>query len=128
VSELFNIHQYNLSVAIWVGFLALFGIASDNGVIFATYPNQRFKQDKPDSIQAVRQATIAASIRRTRPALMTSATTILALIPVFYFDWCRLGYHGSNGYSAIWRNIVGCHKHFSCACFLLLDKITWHSK
>ena len=80
--ELFNIHQYNLSVAVWVGFLALFGIASDNGVIFATYLNQRFDRDKPDSIQAVRQATIAAAKRRVRPALMTSATTILALIPV----------------------------------------------
>jgi len=80
--ELFNIHQYNLSVAVWVGFLALFGIASDNGVIFATYLNQRFDQDKPSSIQAVRQATIAAAKRRIRPALMTSATTILALIPV----------------------------------------------
>jgi Cu(I)/Ag(I) efflux system membrane protein CusA/SilA len=80
--ELFNIHQYNLSVAIWVGFLAVFGIASDNGVIFATYLNQRFEQDKPNSIQQTRQATIAASVRRVRPALMTSATTILALIPV----------------------------------------------
>lgn len=80
--ELFNIHQYNLSVAVWVGFLALFGIASDNGVIFATYLNQRFDRDKPTSIQAVHQAAIAAAKRRVRPALMTSATTILALIPV----------------------------------------------
>jgi len=80
--ELFNIHPYNLSVAVWVGFLALFGIASDNGVIFATYLNQRFEKDKPETIQAVRQATIAASKRRIRPALMTSATTILALLPV----------------------------------------------
>jgi len=80
--ELFNIHQYNLSVAVWVGFLALFGIASDNGVIFATYLNQRFDRDKPSSVQAVRKATVAAAKRRVRPALMTSATTILALIPV----------------------------------------------
>jgi len=80
--ELFNIHRYNLSVAVWVGFLALFGIASDNGVIFATYLNQRFKQDKPTSVEGVRQATITAANRRVRPALMTSATTILALIPI----------------------------------------------
>jgi len=80
--ELFNIHRYNLSVAVWVGFLALFGVASDNGVIFATYLNQRFDRDKPASIRAVRRATIAAAKRRVRPALMTSATTILALIPV----------------------------------------------
>ncbi|MBN1765186.1 MAG: efflux RND transporter permease subunit [Sedimentisphaerales bacterium] len=80
--ELFNIHPYNLSVAVWVGFLALFGIASDDGVIFATYLNQRFEQDKPDTITDIRKATIEAARRRVRPALMTSATTILALIPV----------------------------------------------
>ncbi len=80
--ELFQVHTINLSVAIWVGFLALFGIASDNGVIVATYLNQRFEQDRPDSIEAVRAATVAAATRRIRPALMTTATTILALIPV----------------------------------------------
>ena len=80
--ELFQVHPINLSVAIWVGFLALFGIASDNGVIVATYLNQRFEQDRPGSIEAVRAATVAAATRRIRPALMTTATTILALIPV----------------------------------------------
>ena len=80
--QLFQVHPINLSVAIWVGFLALFGIASDNGVIVATYLNQRFEQDRPGSIEAVRAATVAAATRRIRPALMTTATTILALIPV----------------------------------------------
>ncbi len=80
--ELFDVHPINMSVAIWVGFLALFGIASDNGVIVGTYLNQRFEQDRPDSIETVRAATIAAASRRIRPALMTTATTILALIPV----------------------------------------------
>jgi Cu(I)/Ag(I) efflux system membrane protein CusA/SilA len=80
--ELFQVHPINLSVAIWVGFLALFGIASDNGVIVATYLDQRFEQDRPGSIEAVRAATVAAATRRIRPALMTTATTILALIPV----------------------------------------------
>ena len=80
--ELFQVHPINLSVAIWVGFLALFGIASDNGVIQSTYLNQVFEQRCPRSIQAVREATIIAAKRRVRPCLMTSATTILALIPV----------------------------------------------
>jgi Cu(I)/Ag(I) efflux system membrane protein CusA/SilA len=80
--ELFQVHPINLSVAIWVGFLALFGIASDNGVIQSTYLNQVFEQRRPRSIQAVREATIIAAKRRVRPCLMTSATTILALIPV----------------------------------------------
>ncbi len=80
--DLFQVHQINLSVAVWVGFLALFGIASDNGVIVATYLNQTFSSEKPESIQQIRQATIAAALRRIRPALMTTATTILALLPV----------------------------------------------
>jgi len=79
---LFQVHTINLSVAVWVGFLALFGIASDNGVIQSTYLDQIFRERKPGSVAAIREATIAAAQRRVRPCLMTSATTILALIPV----------------------------------------------
>lgn len=80
--ELFNMGPLNLSVAVWVGFLALFGIASDDGVVMATYLNQTFAKRKIDSIADIRLATIIAAERRIRPCLMTSATTILALIPV----------------------------------------------
>ena len=80
--ELFQVHTINLSVAVWVGFLALFGIASDNGVIQSTYLDQVFREKKTKTIQEIRQATIVAAKRRVRPCLMTSATTILALIPV----------------------------------------------
>ncbi len=79
---MFQVHPINLSVAIWVGFLALFGIASDNGVIMATYLDQTFDRSKPESVQAVREATIEAGARRVRPCLITTATTILALVPV----------------------------------------------
>ena len=72
----------NLSVAVWVGFLALFGIASDDGVVMATYLGQSFAKRKPDTVEAVREATLAAGVRRIRPCLMTTATTIIALIPV----------------------------------------------
>jgi Cu(I)/Ag(I) efflux system membrane protein CusA/SilA len=80
--ELFQVHPINLSVAVWVGFLALFGIASDNGVIVATYLDQIFQREKPTSIKEIREATIEAAERRVRPALMTVATTVLALLPV----------------------------------------------
>ncbi|MBN1844655.1 MAG: efflux RND transporter permease subunit [Sedimentisphaerales bacterium] len=80
--ELFQVHPVNLSVAVWVGFLALFGIASDDGVIICSYLQQVFRRQQPDSIAAIRRATLAAGRRRIRPCLMTSATTILALIPV----------------------------------------------
>ena len=80
--ELFQVHTINLSVAIWVGFLALFGIASDDGVIMATYLNDVFKRKNPNTVQDIHLATIEAGSRRVRPCLMTTATTILALIPV----------------------------------------------
>jgi len=82
IRELFQMHPVNLSVAVWVGFLALFGIASDNGVIISTYLDQSFQQRKPNSIKEIREAVVFAGERRIRPAMMTAATTILALIPV----------------------------------------------
>ena len=80
--QLFQVHPINLSVAIWVGFLALFGIASDDGVVMGTYLEQMFSRMKVDNVADVRKAVIAAGRRRIRPCLMTTATTILALIPV----------------------------------------------
>ncbi len=80
--ELFQIHPINLSVAVWVGFIALFGIASDDGVLMATYLETSFARRRPVGRAEIREATIAAAVRRVRPALMTSATTILALLPV----------------------------------------------
>ncbi|MBN1256237.1 MAG: efflux RND transporter permease subunit [Planctomycetes bacterium] len=80
--DLFQMHPINLSVAIWVGFIALFGIATDNSVIIATYLDQTFAKQKPASIETIREATVTAGMRRIRPCLMTTATTILALLPV----------------------------------------------
>jgi Cu(I)/Ag(I) efflux system membrane protein CusA/SilA len=80
--ELFNIKTVHLSVAVWVGFIALFGISTDDGVIMATYLKQSFSEQKPNSIIAIREATLAAGRRRIRPCLMTTATTILALLPI----------------------------------------------
>jgi len=80
--ELCQIHPINLSVAVWVGFLALFGIATDNGVIMATYLDQTFSRNPSRSVEDIRKATIESGERRVRPCLMTTATTILALIPV----------------------------------------------
>jgi len=80
--ELFQVHTINLSVAIWVGFLALFGIASDDGVVMCTYLEQSFRDRRIKSVDEVREVVIGAGMRRIRPCLMTTATTILALIPV----------------------------------------------
>jgi Cu(I)/Ag(I) efflux system membrane protein CusA/SilA len=80
--DLFQVHPINLSVAIWVGFLALFGIASDDGVVMCTYLKQSFRGKTPASTEEIRQLVKKAGMRRIRPCLMTTATTILALIPV----------------------------------------------
>jgi Cu(I)/Ag(I) efflux system membrane protein CusA/SilA len=80
--ELFQAHPINLSVAIWVGFLALFGIATDDGVVVATYLKDSFAKRSPRTVDEIREATLEAGKRRIRPCLMTTATTILALLPV----------------------------------------------
>lgn len=80
--ELFQMRTVNLSVAVWVGFIALFGIATDDGVVMATYLVQSFRKRVPSSVTDVRAAVVAAGSRRIRPCLMTTATTLLALLPV----------------------------------------------
>jgi Cu(I)/Ag(I) efflux system membrane protein CusA/SilA len=80
--DLFNMKTINLSVAVWVGFIALFGIATDDGVVMATYLDQSFKSNEPDSKKDIRLATLEAAGKRIRPCLMTTVTTVLALLPV----------------------------------------------
>ncbi len=80
--DLFQIHTINLSVAVWVGFIALFGIATDDGVLMATYLDQSFDRNKTDNIKGIRAAVVEAGQRRIKPAIMTSATTIIALLPI----------------------------------------------
>jgi Cu(I)/Ag(I) efflux system membrane protein CusA/SilA len=80
--DLFQVQTINLSVAVWVGFLALFGIATDDGVLVATFLKDSFEKNKPNSIQEIRDAVIEGGKRRVRPAMMTTATTILALLPI----------------------------------------------
>ena len=80
--DLFQMHTINLSVAVWVGFIALFGIATDDGVVMATYLTQTFNRNEPESKEGIRASVVEAGEQRIRPCLMTTATTILALLPV----------------------------------------------
>jgi Cu(I)/Ag(I) efflux system membrane protein CusA/SilA len=80
--SLFQISTINLSVAVWVGFIALFGIATDDGVVMATYLDQSFDKNKTDNIKGIRSAVIEAGQKRIKPAVMTSTTTIIALLPI----------------------------------------------
>ncbi|MGH1386708.1 efflux RND transporter permease subunit [Kordia sp.] len=80
--DLFQIETINLSVAVWVGFIALFGIATDDGVIMATYLKQNFAKKLPNTKEAIQNTVVEAGKKRIRPCLMTTATTLLALLPI----------------------------------------------
>ena len=80
--HLFQIHTINLSVAVWVGFIALFGIATDDGVLMGTYIHQVFEEQQPKTVREVREAVVVAGSKRVRPAMMTTAVAIIALLPI----------------------------------------------
>ena len=80
--DVFQIHPVNLSIAVWVGFIALFGIATDDGVLMGTYIHDTFLQENPRTKAEIREAVVAAGLKRIRPAAMTAATTLIALLPV----------------------------------------------
>ncbi|MFK5855865.1 MAG: efflux RND transporter permease subunit [Bacteroidota bacterium] len=82
MQNLFQIDTINLSVAVWVGFIALFGIATDDGVLISTYIKQKFDRKSPKSVAEVRANILEAGKKRVRPAIMTTATTLIALLPV----------------------------------------------
>jgi len=74
----------NLSVAVWVGFLVLFGVVDDDGVVIGTYLEGVFKDREFKSVAEIREAVIDAGLKRIRPCLMTIATTVLGLMPIFW--------------------------------------------
>ena len=74
----------NLSIAVWVGFLVLFGVADDDGVVISTYLEKIFDKLKPNSVQEIREAVVQAGLKRIRPCLMTLSTTVFGLMPIFW--------------------------------------------
>lgn len=80
--DMFQMHPINLSVAVWVGFIALFGIATNDGVIMGTYIHQVFEDRKPSTVHDVREAVVSAGLKRVRPAMMTTSVAVIALLPV----------------------------------------------
>ncbi len=73
----------NLSVAVWVGMIALLGVADDDAVVILTYLEQLFKERTPKTVAEVRELVVEAGLKRIRPCLMTTATTVIGLVPVF---------------------------------------------
>ncbi len=71
-----------LTVAVWVGFIALFGIAVDDGIVIGTYLDQTFRRNKVRRYEDIEDHVVRAGLRRIRPTLMTTFTTLAALTPV----------------------------------------------
>lgn len=81
---LLDLFGYNTSVAVWVGFIALFGIAVDDGVVMMTYLRKSIQQSKPQNREELFAAILEAGSRRIRPLVMTTTTTLIALAPVLW--------------------------------------------
>jgi len=77
-------NSIEINTAVWIGFIALFGIAVDDGVVMATYLDQVFTRKRLATIEDIRNATVEAGMKRIRPCLMTTFTTIIALMPVIF--------------------------------------------
>lgn len=75
---------FNTSVAVWVGFIALFGIAVDDGVVMMTYLQKAVKDHQPQNWRDLRACIVEAGSRRIRPLVMTTTTTVVALLPVMW--------------------------------------------
>lgn len=74
----------NLSIAVWVGFLVLFGVVDDDGVVISTYLEDLFDQRTFKSIAEIRETVVEAGLKRIRPCLMTLSTTVFGLMPIFW--------------------------------------------
>jgi copper/silver efflux system protein len=73
----------NLSVAVWVGFIVLFGVADDASVVILSFLENTFSGQHPDSVPEIRELVIEATLKRVRPMLMSTATTVIGLMPIF---------------------------------------------
>jgi Cu(I)/Ag(I) efflux system membrane protein CusA/SilA len=79
---------YNFSVAVWVGYIALYGVAVQTGVVMVVYLHEaldkRLRQGGTVTEGDIRQATIAGSVLRLRPKLMTVTVVMAALVPILW--------------------------------------------
>jgi Cu(I)/Ag(I) efflux system membrane protein CusA/SilA len=73
----------NLSVAVWVGFIALFGVADDASVVILSFLENRHKEARPADAASLRELVVEATLVRIRPLLMTTVTTVVGLLPLF---------------------------------------------
>jgi len=79
---------YNFSVAVWVGYIALFGIAVETGVVMVVYLHEALQHHAahgaPMTEAGLEQAVIDGAVQRLRPKLMTVTAVILSLAPILW--------------------------------------------
>ncbi|RJR29580.1 MAG: efflux RND transporter permease subunit [Desulfobacteraceae bacterium] len=78
---------YNFSVAVWIGYIALYGVAVETGVVMVIYLHEALDkklQQGPVGENEIREATIEGSVLRLRPKLMTVSTTLIGLLPIMW--------------------------------------------
>jgi Cu(I)/Ag(I) efflux system membrane protein CusA/SilA len=79
---------YNFSVAVWVGYIALFGIAVETGVVMVVYLHEsldrRLTSGAPLNHEDIEAATIEGAVQRLRPKLMTVTAVLASLIPILW--------------------------------------------
>jgi len=77
---------YDFSVAVWVGFIALAGLAAETGIVMLVYLDHVYDKRKADGkilgMGDIHTSIIEGAVERVRPKLMTVATTIFALLPI----------------------------------------------
>ncbi|MBN1210965.1 MAG: efflux RND transporter permease subunit [candidate division Zixibacteria bacterium] len=85
---LFYLFGYYASVAVYIGFIALAGLAAETGVVMLVYLEEavrRYREEKRlNSLIDLKAAVIEGAVERVRPKLMTVATTIVALLPIMF--------------------------------------------
>jgi copper/silver efflux system protein len=79
---LLHLAEVQMNTAVWVGFIAVFGLVVDDGLVMATYLDQIFRRRRFSTIEEIREAVVDAGLKRIRPCLMTSFTTFAALTPI----------------------------------------------
>src|SRR6202011_4476483 len=79
---------YNFSVAVWVGYIALFGIAVETGVVMVVYLHEaldrKLAAGSPLQRADIEKAAIEGAVQRLRPKLMTVAAVLASLVPILW--------------------------------------------
>ncbi|HZX94428.1 MAG TPA: efflux RND transporter permease subunit, partial [Myxococcales bacterium] len=75
---------YNLSVAVWVGLIALAGLDAETGIVMLLYLDLAWKERKPATAEDAREAVVHGAVKRIRPKMMTVATIVVGLVPILW--------------------------------------------